>query len=293
MQGPHLTEGVCRALLNALLSPAEREAVVSHIAACPACEKLFKEKAIERENLRAAIALRFGPDGKVIFDRLHERIGSESAEVDGIAPDEIPNDQTEIVQTEAREIRGQLSGTLAGLWIKLRAGLRRPRYGFGLGLTAAAILLVLVWPQEQGAPNAALRWLPISAAGASVRASVEAISNQDLAAGLDAYAARDLDRAIRVLQTTEATGQQEAARRIFLANALAWNGEHADAVSILRTVDAWTLPDPWGSEARWTLYVSLRECGQEAAADSLLRVLAQERGEVGDRARRAGRGRAE
>jgi len=104
--------------------------------------------------------------------------------------------------------------------------------------------------------------------------------------GLQAYEARDLDNAIELLAGQEAAGLQETIRRIYLGSALALKGRSAEAVSVLRTVRAQTLPDPWGSEARWTLYVVLRECGSQSAADSLLRVLARERGQVGERARR-------
>jgi hypothetical protein len=131
-----------------------------------------------------------------------------------------------------------------------------------------------------------LNWLPLSAGGPALRSSLEITTDKDLAAGLDAYGARDLDQAITLLERAEASGQLETARKIFLASALAWSGDHAEAVSLLRTVYTPILPDPWGAEARWTLYVALRESGQTASADSLLSILAQERGDVGDRARR-------
>jgi hypothetical protein len=155
----------------------------------------------------------------------------------------------------------------------------------GFAAIAAAALLLVLLPEKERSVST-LNWLPLSAEGPSLRSSVEAIANKDLAAGLDAYAARDLDQAITLLERAEASEQMETIRKIFLASALAWSGNHAEAVSVLQTINLRTLPDPWGGEAHWTLYVALEKSGQTASADSLLRILAQERGDVGDRARR-------
>ena len=233
-EGPHLTEGVCRALLNGLLPPTDREAVLAHVSGCPVCERLFRDRVIERENLRASTTLRFGPRGEPIFEKHHRRIGSGSA----------------------------AGGMLGGAWSLVRTSLRRPAYRFGLGLVAGVvIILMLIWPHDRGRGDGALRWLPIAAEGSRIRSAEPSPENRELAAGLDAYAARDLPRAIELLQMARASGLSETARRIYLANALAWSGRYAEAASLLRTVRAQTLPDPWGAEARWTLYVALKKSG--------------------------------
>lgn len=267
--GSHVTEEVCLALLNALLSSEERDQVVSHLSACPSCEKMFAQMAIEREDLRASMELEFGPDGELLQHRLREPIAAGS-EPSGVGPLQ----ETWPEKAEA-------------FWNRFLSGFRRPRHQFGLGLAATiAVVLILLWPRGPETPDTTLHWLTISDSGSSVRTSVEMRENPDLADGIEAYAARDLKRAIDVLRKTEASGQQEIARRIFLASSLALEGEHTEAVSILESVDAWSLPDPWGAETLWTLYVSLSKTGEQASADSLLRVLATKRGEVGDRARR-------
>jgi len=129
-----------------------------------------------------------------------------------------------------------------------------------------------------------LRWLPESTGDLQIRAATETV-DPTLAAGFEAYASHDAETAIALLQSAEATGRLEILRKIYLGNALAWEGKYAEAAAILTTVRARILPDPWGSESRWTLYVALRESGDATAADSLLRVLATERGEGGERAR--------
>ena len=117
------------------------------------------------------------------------------------------------------------------------------------------------------------------------RAAVEATSSEDLAAGLEAYGDRDLEGAIDLLRSAEASGHLEEIRKIYLGSALAWNGAYPEAVSVLQEVSARTLPDPWGSEARWSLYVALKGSGWQRGADSLLHILSEESGEIGERAR--------
>jgi hypothetical protein len=57
-------------------------------------------------------------------------------------------------------------------------------------------------------------------------------------------------------------------------------------VEILEPVRFSSVPEQWGREAHWTLFVALRGAGRDASADSLLRILAERPGEVGERARR-------
>jgi hypothetical protein len=56
-------------------------------------------------------------------------------------------------------------------------------------------------------------------------------------------------------------------------------------VEILRACPLAKIPEPWRGETRWTLLVSLHGAGEAAAADSLLRVLAEQPGAIGARAR--------
>jgi len=159
-----------------------------------------------------------------------------------------------------------------------------------MGIAAVlAVLLLSFLPSGTDQTDITLHWIPTASGGLQVRAAADAAEHTELAAAFEAYAERNLDRAIPLLRDSEATGHLETMRRVFLGSALARIGQHDEAVEILRSVRARTLPDPWGSEARWTLYLALNAGGHQAAADSLLRVLATERGEVGDRARRVTR----
>lgn len=267
--GPHINGDLCRDLLGGYLLPAEREAVLTHIAGCQACERFFAERVLEREHLRASVGLRRHPSGKITVERLPQT--TEPAE-----PEEGPLRVPQVERTSAGRP-----------WTNLRDRLRRPQHGLALGLAAAAaIILMILWPHPQEIPGTVLlHWLPGGSSDLQIRATAETTENEELSAGFDAYVERDLGQAISRLQSAEASGQLEILRRIYLASALAWTGKHAEAVAVLRTVPADILPDPWGSEAQWTLFVALKESNQAAAADSLLRVLAGERGEIGERAR--------
>jgi hypothetical protein len=256
------------------------------------CERFFAERVAERERLRATRALRAGQEGEIVVEklqvdaaRLHAEDGPLAAELSddpGKSQADVDGDVSPV------EIEGRRGGAWAGVWTSIQAAFRKPRYGLALGVTAAAAILVITfWPRQEEDLIGSLRWIPTSSGGLQMRAAAEAAANDQLAEGFDAYAAHDADRAIELLQGTQADGQLETHRRIYLGSALAMKERYAEAADVLRTVRARTLPDPWGSETRWTLYIVLNESGQESAADSLLRILASERGEVGDRARSA------
>lgn len=108
----------------------------------------------------------------------------------------------------------------------------------------------------------------------------------DLRAGFEAYARRDLDAAIRALTLARAEGEMESMRRIYLGSALVLRGEFRPAVGVLRALPANELPESLGDETSWTLFVALSRAGDTGSADSLLTLLGQRAGTVGDRARR-------
>jgi hypothetical protein len=275
-QAGHLDEDLCRDLLSGFLSNAEREEVLAHVATCPTCERLFAERVLEREHLRASRTFRVDPEGELAVEK-HEV---------GVAPVRAEEGPLRVRESDD----APMPSPLWELWAKIRTAahtvLQRPQHRYATGLVAVVtILLIIFWPRQMDRPDdLLLRWLPESTGDLQIRATTEAV-DADLAAGFEAYANHDAQTAIALLRDAEATGRLEMLRKIYLGNALAWEGKYTDAAGILRTVRARILPDPWGSETRWTLYVALRESGDQAAADSLLRVLATERGEVGDRAR--------
>ena len=252
---PHVTEDQCLDLLHNLLTEGERETALAHMAICPDCEKLFQARFAEHERLRAAGELRRETGGELVFE------------------------STEPPAEEERP----------GLWDSLRrliGSFRRPQVQLAGGLvTVAAVVLLLIVPRQPAGPDLAeLHWLPGHSEDLSFRAVPEA-AGPDFTEGLEAYAQRDLDGAIESLEKTEVTGTLDTVRRIYLSSALAWDGQYEKAVEILRAVSTPAVPDPWGSEARWSLYVALKGSGRTTSADSLLRVLSEEPGEVGERAR--------
>jgi len=172
-------------------------------------------------------------------------------------------------------------------WRRFSDDLRLFRYRPAMGLAAAlAVLLVVLLPRLSGPPGSdRLRWLPTSFNDARFRASTASVPSRAFEEGLDAYSRRDLRRAIRSLEEAQVSEPLETIRRVYLGSALAWSGRFPEAVDVLQDVSDPALPDPWGSEARWTLWVALKGMGRASTADSLLSVLVEEPGDVGQRAR--------
>ncbi len=276
-QGCHLDEHGCLDLLHGLLSVEEEERILAHLADCPACEKRLQERAADVARMEATRVLRFPPGRDPVLEKRGTAVRS---------PD--------IEKHRARGFVGQT-------WRNLQAAWRQPRFRLAGGLAGglavvAAVSLLIIWPhylrtpEAPEAPGAApIHLLPSYSFQLQPREVPGAGPREDLRAGLEAYENRDFERAVEALRTArepELDRVHQMVRDIYLGSALAGMGKYEEAVEVLREVKLQLVPDPWGCEARWALYVALRGCGQEAAADSLLRVLASEPGEVGDRARR-------
>ncbi len=241
--GFHLDEDLCLDLLHGLLDADARERALDHLAACPACDRLFQLRAAARERLRA----RPVPDAAA------------------------------------------LPGTAAAMPRGWRVVIGRPVIQrLATGLVAASVaLLLLIGPGVRRAPLVQpLPWLPEIGHSIQARSSLAGAASVELSAGLDAYAAHDAGGAVRLLRRAQASGSLETVRKIYLGSALALEGRYEESVEVLRDTATPDLPDPWGSEVRWTLFVALRSAGYTADADSLWRVLRGEPGEVGERARR-------
>ncbi|GEM_PF-3228318 len=266
-QVPHVSDDTLLDLLHHLLSESEAGQVLTHLAACPGCEDRFRERVAEQERLRATRVLRVAPGGGLVIER---------------PTPEIPG------QVEAG---GGMWNALGRRWAGFVEGFRRPQYRWAGGLVVAvAVLLLVLVPRFGGLSGGdGLVWLPNSFDDARYRSSSPGVLDGDLASGLEAYANRDIDRAIRFLGRAEASGALETVRKVYLGSALAWKGEYERAADVLEGVASRALPDPWGREAWWTLYVALKKSGRTAEADSLLSVLAAEPGDIGDRALSEGR----
>ncbi len=241
----HIDADQCVNLLRDLLEPEERGRVLAHLGACPRCEARFREMAADDELRWARVRLRRDAGGRLFLD--HRGPVARRA---GAGP------------------AWRLSWPRIGLWTAAAA------------VITIAILLLRAAP----GPVADLPPLP-GVPGQTTFRDAARIAGPHLAEGLAAYEEGEYDRAVALLSASPVQGPWETMRRIYLASALAMTGRYREAADHLRTVPRADLPDTWDAEARWTLYVALRESSQETAADSLLDVLANEPGSVGERAR--------
>ncbi len=273
---PHLSEDTCLDLLHGLLPAAEKKRVLAHAAGCPACEALLRAPVVERERLRTTWRLQSLPDGEVALEHA-EPVAEDEATGESITsapPMEVPTSPSDVLVESIRRPRWQLLGGLAA---------------------AAMVLLAVLWPSPELEPRGprfhalqssdAIEQLRILDAGAGGDAGSAAEARRLFDEGIAAYAERDYPRAAELLGRAELTEGLEQCRLVFLASSLALHGEYKKALESLQSVVLDELPEPWSSEARWTLFGLLEWSGRRADADSLLAVLATEEGEIGDCAR--------
>jgi hypothetical protein len=179
-----------------------------------------------------------------------------------------------------------LSGVLASLLEVLRPP--RVRIAGGLAATAALVALIIWFPFPEDTGRSGLPKLPPYRFHLQTRDAADALKESDLQAGLEAYERGDFENAIARLAEVERLELDEVGktlRSIYHGSALAWAGRYDESVAVLNPIPFHLIPSPWGREGQWTLYVALKESKREASADSLLRVLAQVPGTVGERAR--------
>lgn len=255
----HVTEILCVDLLCGHLTGQERRRVLDHLKACPSCEVRFQEICVDRERARARGVVQRAADGQLVL--------TERSVIDETQP--------------------AAGSNLGRLLDRVIASFRMRRYRWAGALATAAVGVLLVFLAIR--PDAPDRLDPQRLPGrmddVQFRSAVEHSRNRLFGAGLEAYADGDLDRAIERLQAAKVEGVAEIIRTVYLANALAEKKRYEEASRLLKEIPLQRLPDPWGSEASWTLYVSLRKTGHSAEADSLLRLLVRYPGEVGARAR--------
>jgi len=127
--------------------------------------------------------------------------------------------------------------------------------------------------------------LPAARLRGAIRTLQSTAADSAIMAGLEAYNRNDFDAARRILESTRGSASMELVRRIYLGSVLLQLGDADRARSVLSDLPEWQIPEPWKSEARWTLAMALQGSGHAHAADSLLQVLAAEEGPVADRAK--------
>lgn len=272
-QGDHIDEHGCLDLLHGLLSSDEEEKILSHLATCPACERLLRERAADAARREATRVLRVLPQGELAVEKRGTAL--------------------RVSEHEKRRSRGIVGQVWRSLWVARR----RPRFQLAAGLAVvAAVFLLILWPHDIETPEAPeapgsplLHPLPSYSFRLQPREIPGTGPRDDLRAGLAAYGSGDFERSVEALRRAREPGLErvnQMVRDIYLGSALARMGKYEEAAEVLGAVSLLLVPDPWGSEARWTLYVALKGCGRAAAADSLVRLLVREPGEVGERARR-------
>jgi hypothetical protein len=257
----HLDDDQIIDLLQGLLTTEERNEAFEHMRVCPTCEEFVRQEAADLERLRAA--------GVPVLPRADLPSAAVQSRLAGWVDD--PADRSPLP-------------------LPLRTT-RRPRWAAWLGVGAAAAAAIVVLARvspltHRGRPLPEVGWLPVAGDLSILRSgSVDA----NLVDGLAAYDRHDLPRAIALLRHPQSDSPYEPyerLRRVYLGCALAASGEHAEAVSVIKSVPYLeNMPEPWSQELQWAFHVSLAATGDRRGADSLLRVLAAEPGPVGERAR--------
>jgi hypothetical protein len=253
-------EDLCLDLLHDFLPSEEKEALLNRMAEDPVLEAVFRRLVRERERLRASRSLRRLPSGDLIVEKV------------GVAQEEVQPRQ-----------QGNAWERLLESW---QTAANRRRLVLTAGVTAAAALLVFVLLPRLQSPDARalLHPLPAYAEDLQVRSAENDHPDQELVAGLRAYSREEYRTAIGHLERARNEGPLETVRKLYLGSALAQQAQWEQAVAVLASHATTPLPDPWGSESRWTLAIALAESGNQTGADSLLQALAAEPGEVGERA---------
>lgn len=161
-------------------------------------------------------------------------------------------------------------------------------------LSAAAVLLAalgVTWTVARQRPTVPppgaelLPRLPVTELQGAIRSDAATAADSAVLRGLDAYDRGDANAAARLFESAQASGRMEDVRRIYLGSIRMQRGDAKGARALLAGLPEESIPEPWKSEARFTLALALAGTGDAAAADSLLEVLAAEEGPVAERAR--------
>ncbi len=229
----HLDDHVCADLVLRLVPNPERDAWLAHAAGCAVCTA--------RLRAHAGAAERACADWRALS-------GATAAVVPPIVPTIVPLPRS----SRARSWRN--AAVLAAAAV-------------------VAIVLGLPWLTPRPVEGPGDAWLP--AAGERVRTRSAAGDSDDphLAAGLEAYAARDWVRADRELSVARTTGSNEQVRRLYLAQVRWTRGDAGSALALLRTLDWRWIPEPWRRAGVGLLARALRRQGDIAEADSIDRAL--------------------
>jgi len=163
---------------------------------------------------------------------------------------------------------------------------RRVRWISASAVAAAAVLAFVVPYILRPTTSGALKyWMPTSEETATE--APEGTEIESLQDALRAYENRD-ERAVEMLESAPVPAGDMATdsiRRLYQASALVNDERGAEALDVLDTINANTLPEPWRSRAGWVRYLALTQSGESDASQALLDQLADTMGDVGEMAR--------
>ncbi|NNE43226.1 MAG: hypothetical protein HKN12_03385 [Gemmatimonadetes bacterium] len=168
----------------------------------------------------------------------------------------------------------------SGAWSRILHTMKNPSPVALVGFGVAVALAVGVFRAAPSGPGFVP--LPTDAETLQLRSADDTAPFE---AGLAAYRAGDWDAAAEQFRTPT-SGPMETVRQVFAGSALALSGREEEAVAVLEIAPLDRVPEPWGTEARWTLAVALIRTERVEEGLALMRALAESPGEVGDRARR-------
>ncbi len=264
--GPHLDEDRALDLLLDLLTEEDLAAAGRHLATCRACEDLVRRRGALLERRRAA----------------------QPRDVRAVRAQEPRQARwLEAIRRRTRFIALASPGPTLAAIRRLAPSVRKPGTVWAAAgvLAMTGLILVIGNLRTRPAPMVA-EWLPRASETRTLRSRADQGGIAGLTAALTAYDRRDLESAIAALSDVNASGPTEALRLVYLGSSLTHAGRYREAVRILRSCPLAKVPEPWRGESRWTLAVALSGAGEQAAADSLVRALADQPGAIGARARR-------
>jgi hypothetical protein len=252
----HLSPDQILDLTQGLFGREESDVAMAHLRDCSSCAEALHDCATSVESIAAGPQPTALPDGVITLEAR--------------GPD-----------TDADPQRGRR---------RFRSiSRRRVALGAVLSTAVAATLIVMVLRAPSNTVVAMPYWIPVetraATRGPEIDVGPSTATSSDFDAALEAYAKQDLPRAIARLESVHPPDDVEPLRRLYLASAYVLDGRPAQAVQTIERLKIDSLPQPWRSRARWTLYLAMRDAGSGARALRLLEELTAEEGQIGDLAR--------
>lgn len=245
----HLDDDVCTDVAAGLVAPAKLKLILSHVDACPECERRLMAAAGDREFIRS------------------------KAEAEGWAG------AHGNASVSSRQAPAQSARSVTRL-------LRNPRFALPLALAAGLLIFFLARPSDVP-PRADLApyWIPATGELLKLRSAHPSDADSLFWAGLGAYERHDTAHALALLEASRAGGGLDDLRALHLASLLINAGRAGETLKLLKELEIDTLPMPWREDASWMEYLALIRLRRTDEAAARLKLMATWPGRVGDLAR--------